>query len=191
MFFIPILVVFFSQTVRVMSLQCMTDDTSLTAPLVQCEFTQNITDPIPTDQDLLRTQPSCTMKEANSKLSTLVSYNDGSCYAEATFNYKVNTVVVRLTHVNSIWYTASPYDDMMGSNRKINSVIQYKINGNLEKNEVELSARIQCKTTDNCALTKLRALLPDLIKPEARLPVFQQVINLLNTPDANQATHLT
>ena len=174
-----------------MSLQCMTDVKSITAPLAQCTFTQNIPDAIPTDQDFPTTHPTCAMKEANSKLLSLASYNDGSCYAEATFDYKANTVVVRLTHVNNIWYTASPYDDMMGNNRKINSVIQYKINGNLEKSEVELSVRIQCKTADNCALTKLRALLPDLIKPEARLPVFQQVINLLNTPDANQASHLT
>jgi hypothetical protein len=184
MFFIPILAAFFLQTVRVMSLQCMTDASIL---LQQCAFTTPIAGSIPSDQDLLTQHTYCQMKEANAML-TLSGRNDGSCYAEVTINYKAKTMNVRLTHINGMWYTISPYDDMVGNNKKIKSVIQYKINGNLEKNEVELSARFQCKTGDNCALAKLRTFLPDLIKPEARLPVFQQVIALLNTPDANQGS---
>jgi hypothetical protein len=84
----------------------------------------------------------------------------------------------------------SPYDDMFGIANGIRSVIQYKIDGNLEQQKLEMVTRIQCKTYDNCALDKLRKLLPNLSISETRLNIFKEVITLLNSPHASQGSEL-
>jgi hypothetical protein len=85
----------------------------------------------------------------------------------------------------------SPYDDMFGFLSGIKSVVQYKINGNFEKEEIQMTTRIQCQTSDNCALDKLRKLISNLTIINARKNIFKELTNFLNPPDSTPPSELT
>jgi hypothetical protein len=155
----------------------------------ECTFTLNINDQIPDNTKLVAIPSKCAMHEADS--ITILSHSDGSCYAEISIDYYTKKMTIKLTHVSFLQSTLSPYDDMFGFANGIKSVIQYKINGNLEQEKIEMITRIQCKTYNDCALDKLRKLLPNLTISDARLHIFKQVIKLLNTRDSNESQGLT
>jgi hypothetical protein len=100
-------------------------------------------------------------------------------------------MIVTLTHVTGLHSFQSPYDDMFGFLNGIQSVVQYKINGHLEKEKVQMITRIQCKTYDNCALDKLRKLLPNLTISDTRWNIFKELRTFLNTPESTQGSSLT
>jgi hypothetical protein len=155
----------------------------------QCTFELNINDPIPDDSKLATPTSKCAMREADSII--LFSHSDGSCYGEVSIDYDTKKMMIKLTHVSSLESVLSPYDDMFGFLNGITSVAQYKINGNLETEQIQMTTRIQCKTYDNCALDKLRKLLPNLIISEPRQNIFKELIKFLNTPESTPSSKLT
>jgi hypothetical protein len=166
----------------------MTNEGGSIASLIECKFDLNIKDSIPDDKKLVAPPSKCALHNADT--IALFGHSDGSCYAEVAINYYTKKMIVKLTHVTIAQSMLSPYDDMFGIANGIRSVIQYKIDGNLEQQKLEMVTRIQCKTYDNCALDKLRKLLPNLSISETRLNIFKEVITLLNSPHASQGSVL-
>jgi hypothetical protein len=166
----------------------MTNEAGSITSLTECRFTLNIKDPIPDDTKLIATPSKCAIHNADSV--ALLGHSDGSCYAEVSINYDTKEMTITLTHVSIVQSMLSPYDDMFGIANGIRSVVQYKINGNLEQQKIEMVTRIQCKTYDNCALDKLRKLLSNLTISTTRLNIFKEVTHLLNSPHSSQEPEL-
>jgi hypothetical protein len=154
----------------------------------ECKFSFGINDVIPDNTELLENSTTCEMKVAH--LIDIGDIVDGSCYAEVSIDYQTKHMTIKLTHVNIALALISPYDDMFGFANGIKSVIQYKINGDFDNEEVTFTTRIQCDTYDDCAFDKLRKLLPNLTKPETRLTTFKNVATLLNTRDKDQGSSI-
>ncbi len=187
MFFI-IFILFFSKYFPGNSLRCMTNSDGFLLSS-KCTFELNINDPIPDDTKLTTTASKCEIKQADSIHPT--SIFDSSCYGEVSIDYNTKKMTVTLTHVTGLHSFQSPYDDMFGFLNGIQSVVQYKINGHLEKEKVQMITRIQCKTYDNCALDKLRKLLPNLTISDTRWNIFKELRTFLNTPESTQGSSLT
>jgi hypothetical protein len=154
-----------------------------------CEFELNINDPIPNDATLTGTASKCAIQNAD--LITVFGSSDGSCYGEVSIDYDTGKMMVKLTGVSVAHSLISPYDDMFGILNGIKSVIQYKINGNLEKEKIQMTTRIQCKTYDNCAIDKLRKILQNLTISDARRKIFKELIKFLNKPEHAEVSQLT
>ncbi len=188
MFFI-VFVLFFSKYFQVNSLKCMTNiDGTLLSP-TKCKFDLHINDPIPTNNALTSPASTCAIHDADSK--TPIGTVSGSCYGEVSIDYNKKTMTIELTHVPAAASMLSPYDDMFGFLSGIKSVVQYKINGNFEKEEIQMTTRIQCQTSDNCALDKLRKLISNLTIINARKNIFKELTNFLNPPDSTPPSELT
>ena len=175
MFFI-LLLLFFSNFSPSHSLKCMTKKDSLS--LFSCSFELNINEPFPTDSTITRLSHNCEIEEAT-VFGIGVSL-DSSCYAEITINYNTKKLSVKTIGLTLMQSKMSPYDDMAGLLTGINSVVQYKIEGKWEGEELTMTTRFQCKTFDNCALNKLRRFLPNLTNTENRLKVFKHLKGILN-----------
>jgi len=167
----------------------MTNEDGSILSTSKCTFELNINDPIPDDTKLTTTASKCKMREANSIIK--FGDSDASCYGEISIDYDTKKMTVTLTDVSSLQAIMSPYDDMFGFLNGIKSVVQYKINGNLEKEKIQMTTRIQCDTYDNCALDKLRKLLPNLTISDTRQKIFKKLIQFLNTPESTQESELT
>ncbi|CAF4361158.1 unnamed protein product [Rotaria sp. Silwood2] len=164
------------------ALRCMTNQAGTVISLSTCIFELNINDPIPDDVTLSATFSDCAIHEADSM--SLLGHTDGSCYSEVSIDYNTQKMKVYLTHVTGLQSFSDPYDNMLGFANGIKSVVQYKIAGNLEQAKIQMTTRIQCKTSDNCALDKLRNLLSNLTITETRLDIFKKIIGLLDTSDS-------
>jgi hypothetical protein len=154
-----------------------------------CEFIHDINKSIPTDNELTSAISSCTIGEAETDFSLFKV--TGSCYGEVEIDYNKKTMKIYLTHVSSAQTFSSPYDDMLGFLKGIKSVVQYKINGNLETDKIQMTTRIQCVTNDNCALDKLRALISNLTISDTRKNIFKELKNFLNPSESNPSSQLT
>ncbi|CAF3904546.1 unnamed protein product [Rotaria sp. Silwood1] len=159
----------------------MTNQAGSIISLSTCTFELYINDSFPNNKDLVNTYKNCAIHEANSM--SILGHTDGSCYAEISIDYNTQKMKIYLTHVTAVQSVLSPYDDMLGLAKGIKSVVQYKITGNLEQEKIQMTTRIQCKTSDNCALDKLRNLLSNLTITETRLNIFKKTIELLHTSD--------
>jgi len=159
------------------------------ASISSCEFELNINDPIPNDEALTATSSKCAISEAD--LITVIGSFDGSCYGEISIDYDTGKMIVKLTGVTVAHSLISPYDDMFGILNGIKSVVQYKINGNLENEKIQMTTRIQCKTYDNCAIDKLRKLLKNLTISDTRRKIFKELQKFLNTHESVEASQLT
>ncbi|UJR14251.1 hypothetical protein I4U23_001242 [Adineta vaga] len=135
---------------------------------------------IPDDANLTEATNNCAIKEADSKGFGLTAEGSGSCFVEIITDYTKNKMIVTATSVGIVASFIDPYDDMFGFAKGIKSVIQYKIYMNLEIKELVMATRIQCKTYDNCALDKLRKLLPNLQITKERFLMLDEVDKLLN-----------
>ena len=176
MFFV--ILIFFSQYCPLHSLQCLTSsDTLLT--INQCKFKLHTTDSFPDDQTLSGPGTNCKIKEASTKV--FIASIPGTCYAELTINdAKKKVELVANTVTAGVSGFIDPYDDMFGFATGIESVIQYKVNANIEAKRSVLIARVQCTTSDNCAVRKLRDLFSKLIDNQRRLKSLEEIDNLLN-----------
>jgi hypothetical protein len=170
------------------SLRCMTSDVGSILTTAKCTFDLNINEPIPDDSKLTAPASKCAIHEADTV--SLFGHSDGSCYAGISIDYSTKKMNVKLNHVSVLLSTLSPYDDMFGFANGIQSIVQYKIKGNLEQGTLKMTTRIQCQTYDNCALDKLRKLLPNLTISDTRLNIFKEVIKFLNAPGSHQALDL-
>ncbi len=188
MFFNIFIILFFLKYLPINSLRCMTGDSGSILSLTTCTFQLNINEPIPDDSKLAGTASKCGMHEAN--IISLFGHSDGSCYAEVSIDYSTKKMIFEVTHVTLVQSKLSPYDDMFGFANGIKSIVQYKINGNLETEKLIMTTRIQCKTYDNCALDKLRKLLPNLIISNTRMNIFKEVVKFLNDPNLSSGSSL-
>ncbi len=188
MFFI-VFVLFFSKYFAVNSLRCMTSASSgWTGFLSDCKFQLHINDSIPDDTQLTNVASNCQIRDANSFVT--VSIPGGSCYGEIVIDYNTKQMEIKLTHVSALESTRSPYDDMLGLITGIQSVVQYKINGNVEKGQLKMVTRVQCKTADNCALNTLRELLSNLTISKAREKKFEELSTHLYQRDSDHQSAL-
>jgi hypothetical protein len=154
-----------------------------------CEFNLDLGKSIPTNDELTSAIGKCTIDEAD--ITVLTVTTAGSCYAEVSIDYNKKTMTIQLLRLFPIASFASPYDDMFGFFNGIKSVVQYKINGNLETDELQMTTRIQCTTGDNCALDKLRRLMSNLTISDARKNIFKELKNFLNPSASNPPSQLT
>ena len=192
MLFISIFLLLFSKYSLINSLQCMSDKNTGIFSSSKCEFSLDIKKPIPDDEVLTSTTSVCAMADVDS-IAGLKS-TGGSCYGEISIDYSTQEMKIKLTGVNSLKSFLDPYDDMLGlytflAGKK--SVIQYKINGDFENEKIVMITRIQCTTSDNCALVKLRQYLSNLTIIDIRMNRFKELINFLNTPDSDDESSLT
>ena len=70
--------------------------------------------------------------------STALSYSDVSCYAEELINYHTKKILVTLAHVTTSSCFIDRNDSLLGNAASIKIVIQYKINHNLEKANINM-----------------------------------------------------
>ncbi|CAF1203396.1 unnamed protein product [Adineta ricciae] len=183
-----VILIFFSQYFSLHSLQCLTSsDTLLTVN--QCKFKLQITDSFPDDQTLSGSATNCKIKEASTKI--FIASVPGTCYAELRINYAKKKVKL-VANIVSAGVTGfiDPYDDMFGFATGIERVIQYKVNANIEAKRSVLITRVQCTTSDNCAVRKLRDLFSKLIDNQRQLKVLEEINNLLNKSPPPTGTDL-
>ncbi|CAF0739000.1 unnamed protein product [Adineta ricciae] len=183
-----VILIFFSQYFPLHSLQCLTSsDTLLTVN--QCKFKLHTTDSFPNDQTLSGSGTNCKIKEASTQV--LIVSIPGTCYAELTINYAKKKVKL-VANIASAGVSGfiDPYDDMFGFATGIERVIQYKVNANTEAKRSVLITRVQCTTSDNCAIRKLRDLFPKLMDDQRRLKILEEVDNLLNKSPPPNGTDL-
>ncbi|CAF3740294.1 unnamed protein product [Adineta steineri] len=181
-----IFILFFSKYFPVTTVKCMTNRLP-SILLNECSLHNiNINAPIPSDTELNGLLSPCAIKEAG--ISTPLGYVDGSCYAEISIDYTKKEMDVKATNVFFPLTLQSPYDDMFGFANGIRSIVQYKIEGNLKQNEFKMTTRVQCDTYDNCALEKLRKLLPNLTNIVPRTQTFGKIKNFLISSTAGGAT---
>lgn len=154
--------------------------------ITPCTFEVPFGKSIPKNDELSTSASKCAMRDADTNIK--IGKADGSCYGEVSIDYVTKKITVVLKHISFLKSAKSPYDDMFGFLNGIKSVIQYKIDGNLKNGQVQMITRVQCKTSDNCALEKLRELLSDLMITDSRTKLFKQLMDLLNTPGANPDT---
>ena len=166
----------------------MTGDSGTLVSWTKCTFHLDINEPIPDNSKLTGTASKCAIHEANT--ISLAGKSDGSCYAEVSIDYSTKKMSFEVTHVTFVQSFSDPYDDMFGFANGIKSVVQYKINGDLEKENLIMITRIQCKTYDNCALDKLRKLVPNLIISDTRVNIFKEVVKILNNPNSSPGSSL-
>ena len=182
MFFV-IFILFFSQYFQANSLKCMTNALGL-----GCAFDLDLDESIPTNDELTLAKFKCMIDEAD--FVTALATFPGSCYAEVSVDYNKKTMAFQFLGLTPAASILSPYDDMFGFLNGIKSVVQYKINGNLETDELRMTTRIQCSTGDNCALDKLRRLISNLTVINARKNIFNELKNFLNPSESNPSSQL-
>lgn len=153
----------------------------------KCGFDLGFKDEMLTDAQI-EGLTHCKSHEAD---TTLLVKLEGSCYGEVTIDYTNETRSFYFTHVPAAKALLDPYDDMFGFSQTAESLVQYKIDGNLEKNTFQMTARVQCRTADNCATEKIRSLLKNLTTPDARKTIFQDLKNFLLGSTATPSTSLS
>ena len=189
MFFI-IFILFISTDFQTNALQCLSSsDKSAGSQGSSCLLDFDTSRSIPTDSELTALN-GCKMTTNG------VTWNDGittvhSCYGEVSIDYQTKAMKVFFTHVSHVEISKNPYDDMLFTLNGLESVVQYKIDGNLKDSTVHMTTRIQCKTSDNCAVEKLRQLLANLTIVEARRDIFKQLANFLIPPTSATTSELT
>ena len=188
MFFVALLL-FFSKLRSIYSIECIVSQSKIPGVLGACEFSLGMANPMPTDDDLTGVGGSCEMK--NPALVSMLGHNDGSCYADVTIDYSSKMMDFTSSAVNSALSLLPPYNGMMGIMKGIERVIQYKIYGDPTKNQFFMLVRYQCRTSTNCALTRLRELLPSLIQVATRTAVFEMINTLLNKDSPPPGTPVT
>ncbi|CAF2163921.1 unnamed protein product [Rotaria magnacalcarata] len=187
--YVFIIIFLFTKYCPINALLCMTNKDGSILAEPKCEFVLNINNSIPPITQFLAKYSQCAIHNADSVV--LLGHSDGSCFADVDIDYVANTMRIHLTHVTAAQSLLSPYDDMFGFANGIKSVVQFKVVGNLEKKKINLITRLQCKTSDNCALDKIRYLLSNLTNSHTRLSTFKDTIKLLHNPMSKVASGLS
>ena len=188
MFFI-IFILFISHDFQTNALQCLSssDKKTLTKG-TSCQFDRNTDQLIPNDSDLT-SSGGCRMVQDGVTLSDGLTVVH-SCYGEVSIDYQTKAMKIFFTHVSPVDAPQDPYDDMLALFNGMESVVQYKINGNLKDDKVHMTTRVQCKTSDNCAVEKLRQLIVNLTIIDTRREIFKQLTNFLIPPTSAVASEL-
>lgn len=186
MFFI-IFIHLFSQSFPINAISCMTNEGNSLLNVFdinKCAFELNIGEAMH-DNNQIEGLPNCKTRSAD----TLAL--QGSCYGEVAIDYKTKKMSFRFAHVTLADSFSSPYDDMLGTFKTAESLVQYKISGNMEENSFVMVTRVQCKIQDNCALDQIRAMLPNVTIVEPRVIIFKEIGDFLNQRNGNVSDPLT
>lgn len=183
MFFI-VFVLLFSKS---FAIKCMTNEKSSLLNFIstnKCAFEMTIGETMQ-DNNQIEGLPNCKTRDADT------FGMQGSCYGEVAINYTTKKMSFQFTHVPLRKAFSDPYDDMFGFSPTAESLVQYKIFGNMAENTVVIETRVQCRTEDNCAVDKIRAMLSNLTVVDSRQKIFEELNNFLNKPDTNASDPLT
>lgn len=174
--FLIIFILFFSKFFQINSIQCITKLDKL-LNTAKCQFQMNSGDNFPSDTDLTKLASQCEKRSIESALPI----GDAYCYGEVAIDYVKQTISVKLSHASGQKLLVDPYNDMVGVFTDIRSVVQYKINTNLDQNTIEMKIRILCKSADNCAVEKLRHVFSNITRwTGSRDNVYQEIKKELN-----------
>ena len=188
--FVIVFVLFFSKTLQVNAIQCMTNEAGDLFSIFdsnKCGFDLNSNGIMHTDEEIEGLK-NCKTREAG---SGFLFGSTGSCYGQVTIDYTSGLRSFYFTHVPYSKLFLDPYNDMFGFFHNAESVVQYRIKGSLENNTFHMTTRVQCKTGSNCATAKIRSLLANLTLSDPRKAIFQQLRHFLIGNDASPPSSLT
>ena len=186
MFFI-VFVLLFSKSFPINAIKCMTNEQSSILNFIstnKCAFELTIGDTMQNNNQM-EGLPNCKTRDADT------GPLEGSCYGEIVINYATKTMSLHFTHVSLKDTFLNPYDDMFGQSQTAESLVQYKISGNMAANTFVMETRVQCRTADNCAVDKIRAMLSNLTAVDSRKKIFEELNTFLNQPDQSASDPLS